>query len=216
VVRKVFVARGVWQNRIFAASEDHSLYAINMDDGERLWHFTTGGKIYGFPRVGEGVVYLTSADHKVYALLANSGRPLWSFTTGGEIHTSALEKDDKVYVGSRDKHFYAVNAEDGNELWRHRMLGYPSSPTATQEMLYLSAQGRVYGFSVAERKMRWCFPLGFSVATSPLFCQRRIYVGTLEGQLVCLKLRSRFDEQKATKVLKLFVDPEPDSLSEQD
>lgn len=210
VVKAISVASGVWQNKVYAASKDHSLYALDMDDGECLWHFTTGAKIYGTPYVSDGVVYLTSADHKVYALFAASGQVLWSFTTGSEIHTSPFEQDGLVFVSSRDKHLYVLDAENGKELWRHKTLGYPSSPTACRGMLYFSVQGRVYGIALADHKMRWCFPLGFSHATAPVAGQRRIYVGTLEGKLVCLRLKTELDEQGATQVLKEFLDPEPE------
>ena len=210
VAKTISVASGVWQNKIFAASKDHSLYAVNMDDGECLWHFTTGAKIYGTPHVSEGAVYLTSADHKIYALFAASGQVLWSFTTGDEVHCSPFEDDGKVYVSSRDRHLYILDAEDGKELWRYKTLGYPSSPTACRGMVYFSVQGRVYGISVADRKMRWCFPLGFPMATSPVTGPKRIYVGTLQGQLVCLKLKTELDEQGSTQVLKEFLDPEPE------
>ena len=211
VARPISVASGVWQNKIFAASKDHCLYAINMDDGECLWHFTTGAKIYGTPLVSEGVVYLTSADYKIYALFAASGQVFWSFTTGGEVHSSPFEDDGLVYVSSRDKHLYVLDAEDGKELWRYKTLGYPSSPTACRGMVYFSVQGRVYAISVADHKMRWCFPLGFPMATSPVAGPKRIYVGTLEGQLFCLKLRTELDEQGSTQVLKEFLDPEPET-----
>ncbi|UCG19955.1 MAG: PQQ-binding-like beta-propeller repeat protein [Deltaproteobacteria bacterium] len=210
VVKAISVASGVWQNKVYAASKDHSLYALDMDDGECLWHFTTGAKIYGTPYVSDGVVYLTSADHKVYALFAASGQVLWSFTTGSEIHTSPFEQDGLVFVSSRDKHLYVLDAENGKELWRHKTLGYPSSPTACRGMLYFSVQGRVYGIALADHKMRWCFPFGFSHATAPVAGQRRIYVGTLEGKLVCLRLKTELDEQGATQVLKEFLDPEPE------
>ena len=208
VVKAISVASGIWQNKVYAASKDHSLYAIDMDDGQCLWHFTSGDKIYSTPYVSDGVVYLTSADHKVYALFAASGQVLWSFTTGGEIHTSPFEQNGLVFVSSRDKHLYVLDAENGKELWRYKTLGYPSSPTTCRGMLYFSAQGRVYGIAVADHKMRWCFPLGFSRATAPLAGQRRIYVGTLEGKLVCLRLKTELDEQGATQVLKEFLDPE--------
>ncbi len=214
VVKAISLAAGIWQNKVYAASKDHSVYALDMDDGECLWHFTTGAKIYGTPFVSDGVVYVTSADHKVYALFAASGQVLWSFTTGSEIHTSPFEHEGLVYVSSRDKHLYVLDAEDGKELWRYKTLGYPSSPAACRGMVYFSAQGRVYGISVADHKMRWCFPLGFSVATSPVTGRRRIYVGTLEGKLVCLKLKTELDEQGATRVLKDFLDPEPELESE--
>ncbi|MCG6916833.1 MAG: PQQ-binding-like beta-propeller repeat protein [Deltaproteobacteria bacterium] len=211
VVKAISVASGVWQNKVYAASKDHSIYAVDMDDGECLWHFTTGAKIYGTPYVSEGVVYLTSADHKVYALFAASGQVLWSFTTGSEIHTSPFEQDGLVFVSSRDKHLYVLDAENGKELWRYKTLGYPSSPTACRGMLYFSVQGRVYGVALADHKMRWCFPLGFSHATAPVAGQRRIYVGTMEGKLFCLRLKTELDEQGATQVLKEFLDPEPES-----
>lgn len=210
VVKAISVASGASQNKIFAGSKDHSLYAIHMDDGECLWHFTTGAKIYGTPFVKEGVVYLTSADHKVYALLAASGQVLWSFTTENEIHASPFENDGLVYVSSRDRHLYVLDAKDGKELWRYKTFGYPSSATACRGMVYFSVQGRVYGVSIADHKMRWCYPLGFSVATAPVAGQKRIYVGTLEGKLLCLKLLTQLDEQGATQVLKEFLDPEPE------
>ena len=214
VVKAISVASGTWQNKVYAASKDHSLYAIDMHDGECLWYFTTGDKIYGTPYVSDGAVYLTSADHKVYALFAASGQVLWTFTTGGEIHTSPFEQDGLVFVSSRDKHLYVLDAENGKELWRYKTLGYPSSPITCRGMLYYAAQGRVYGIAVADHKMRWCFPLGFSRATAPLAGQRRIYVGTLEGKLVCLRLETDLDEQGATQVLKEFLDPEPKSESD--
>jgi outer membrane protein assembly factor BamB len=210
VVKAISVASGVWQNKVYAASKDHSLYAIDIDGGECLWHFTTGDKIYGTPYVGNGVVYLTSADQKIYALFAASGQILWSFTTGSEIRTSPFEQDGLVFVSSRDKNLYVLDAENGKELWRYKTLGYPSSPTACRGMIYFSVQGRVYGIAVADHKMRWCFPLGHSHATAPVAGQRRIYVGTLEGKLVCLRLKTELDEQGATQVLKEFLDPEPE------
>jgi hypothetical protein len=214
VVKSVSVAPGIWQDKIFAVSKDHCVYAIRMDDGECLWHFATDSKIYGVPHVTDGVIYLTSADKKVYALFAASGQLIWSFTTGGEIYTSPFEENGLLYVSSRDRHLYVLQAEDGKELWRYKTLGYPSSPTACRGMVYFSAQGRVYGISVADHKMRWCFPLGFSVATSPVVGQKRIYSGTLEGKLVCLKLKTKIDEQGATQVIREFLDPEPEDHSE--
>jgi hypothetical protein len=76
-------------------------------------------------------------------------------------------------------------------------------------MVYFSSQGRVYGISVADHKMRWCFPTGRAVATSPVVGKKRIYCGTLEGKLFCLKLKTELDEQGATQVVKQFLDPEP-------
>lgn len=207
VAQSVSIAPGVWQNRIFAASKDHSLYAVNVDEGECLWRFTTGGQIRTVPGIFDEVIYLSSADHKVYALHASRGRVLWSFKTKGEVHTSPLRKDGRVYVGSQDRYLYVLSAEDGTEIWSQQMFGYPSSPVASQGMLYLSAQGRVYAFSLADHRMRWCFPLGVSFATAPAIGNSRIYVGTLQGKMICLKFKSYLEEQTATRVLERWIEP---------
>jgi outer membrane protein assembly factor BamB len=208
VARSVFVAPGIWKSMIFAASKDHHLYGIRITDGECIWRFATGGKIYAYPYVAEGVVYLASSDHRLYALLATSGQLLWSFSTGGEIHASPVEKDGVVYLCSRDGHLYAISAEDGKEIWRHRTLGYPSSPSVGHGMVYFSAQGRVYGLSVEDHKLRWCFPSGTAVATPPVVGNKRVYIGTLSGKLICLKLKTKLDEQGATIALKRFMNDE--------
>jgi outer membrane protein assembly factor BamB len=205
VADAVFVAPALWQGTIFAASRDHTLYAIRSSDGECRWRFTTDGKICACPSVSEGIVYLASEDRRIYALLAASGRLLWSFATGAANHASPAEKDGVVYVGSRDKRLYALRAEDGTELWRHRLLGYPSPAVVRRKMIYVSVQGRLYGLRTRDHSMRWCVPLGASVATAPALGRRRIYAGTLNGKLLCMHLRTPLDEQGATQVIKQFL-----------
>jgi outer membrane protein assembly factor BamB len=209
VAGPIYATKGIWGNTIFSVSRDGALFAIRARDGECLWQFKTSGKIYALPYISKGMIYLSSADHNLYALNSISGHLHWSFRAEGEVHTSPFEKDGIVYVGSRDKHLYALRAEDGKKLWQRKMYGYPSSPTATRGMVYFSAQGRVYGFSVADHKMRWCFPVGFSIATSPLVVYKRIYTGTLEGKLICLKLETRFEEHRAAQVLEQFMEIRP-------
>ncbi|MFP3868778.1 MAG: PQQ-binding-like beta-propeller repeat protein [Desulfobacteraceae bacterium] len=207
VAQSISVAAGICQNRILAASKDHSLYAVDREEGECAWHFTTGGQIRAVPGIFGDIVYLPSADHQVYALHASRGRLLWSFKTKGEVHTSPLRIDDRVYVGSRDRCLYALHAEDGTEIWSRQMFGYPSSAIASGGMLYLTAQGRVYAFSLTDQRLRWCFPLGASFATAPVMGNSRIYVGTLQARMVCLKFTSYLEEQAATQVLERWLEP---------
>jgi len=58
------VANGV----VYVGSFDHKFYAWNATSGERLWSFTTEGKIYqSSPAVANGIVYITSGDGYLYA-----------------------------------------------------------------------------------------------------------------------------------------------------
>ncbi len=213
VAQAVVVAAGAWEKRIFAASQDRSLYAIDIEEGECLWRFTTGGRIHAAPCLAHDVVYLGSADHKVYALQAARGRLLWSFATGGEVRTTPSEDHGLVFIGSRDRHLYVLSAIDGKELWRRQFFGYPSAAAARRGMVYLSAQGRVYGFSAADQKMRWFFPSGHSLATAPAVTPNRIYLGTLGGKLLCLKWQTLLPEQGATHLIRKFLAPDLEAPS---
>jgi len=53
---------------LYIGSEDGLLYAVNATNGEKLWHFTTGGPINSSPTLADGIIYVTSHDGKLYAI----------------------------------------------------------------------------------------------------------------------------------------------------
>src|SRR6266568_1951800 len=57
------VAEGV----VYVGSQDHSLYALSAQTGEKLWSYTTGGSINSSPTVANRIVYVGSNDHNLYA-----------------------------------------------------------------------------------------------------------------------------------------------------
>ncbi len=203
--RRIDVATGTWKDIVPAVSEEGVAYGIRSTDGECTWHFRAPGKIGSLPAVGEGLVVFGTENHKICALLANSGQLFWEFTTKGRVYATPCISDNIVYCGSRDRHLYALDAETGKEVWRFKALGYVSSPTIQGKMVYFSTPGRIYSVSAEDHKMRWCFPLGFPVATPPVLHGRFLYTGTVEGQMLCLRLTENLNEQTAAIVLKKFL-----------
>ena len=53
---------------LYIGSEDGLLYAVDAENGEELWHFTTGGPITSSPTLADGTIYVTSHDGKLYAI----------------------------------------------------------------------------------------------------------------------------------------------------
>ncbi len=205
VSRRIDVANGFWDNSICAVSEDMHLYSVRTDDGECRWRFPVASKVGSIPMVKKGLVVFGAENHKIYALLASSGKLFWEFCTRGKVWATPCISEDRVYCGSRDGKLYALDLETGKSIWHFKALGYVSSPAVEGEMVYFSTPGRIYAVSTEDYKMRWCFPLGFSVATSPVVEGRKLYSGTIGGQLVCLELAENLDEQGAARVLKTFL-----------
>ena len=61
------------------------MYALNADNGNKIWSFATHGPVASSPNVANGLVYVGSADGTLYALHANDGSKAWSFATRGAI-----------------------------------------------------------------------------------------------------------------------------------
>ncbi len=53
---------------MYVGSEDHYVYALDAQTGERLWRYETGGYVFASPAVADGVVYVGSVDDYLYAL----------------------------------------------------------------------------------------------------------------------------------------------------
>ncbi len=67
-------------NKVFvAASDAHTLYALDMVNGRVLWQFTANGRIDSPPTIYRGMVLFGSKDGRAYCLRASDGQLIWRF-----------------------------------------------------------------------------------------------------------------------------------------
>ena len=58
---------------IYFGSRGSKLYALNGENGVKLWEFATGGEVWSSPAIGsDGTVYVGSNDKKLYAIKTDS------------------------------------------------------------------------------------------------------------------------------------------------
>ena len=70
----------VADGKLFVASVDeHAVCALDAKTGEKLWLFTTGGRVDSPPTYHAGSVLFGSADGCVYCLRASDGELAWRF-----------------------------------------------------------------------------------------------------------------------------------------
>jgi len=103
----------VADHRLFVASVDsHTVYAMNANSGDVLWHYIAGGRVDSPPTIYEGRVLFGSADGWVYCVRAADGALIWRFRAAPAdlrhmafeqlesvwpVHGSVLVQDDVVY-----------------------------------------------------------------------------------------------------------------------
>lgn len=113
--------------RIYAAADDRSLYALASDDGRQLWRLRCGG---GFtapptPLPGGGILAVTGdgvvPEGRVIALDAADGRTLWETRIGASCARPGQVDADGFLVctrqGDRDS-LVRLDLHTGRELWR--------------------------------------------------------------------------------------------------
>lgn len=129
----------VAQGRLFVAQVDeHTLHALDAEDGKQLWSYMTGGRIDSPPSVDKGRVLFGSADGWVYCLRASDGELAWRFRAAPRdlrlaafeqvesvwpVHGSVLVKNDVAYfVAGRSNfldgglRFFRLDADTGEKL----------------------------------------------------------------------------------------------------
>ncbi len=130
--------------RVFVASTDtHCVYALDTTSGDRLWHYTAGGKIDTPPTVCGGLVLFGSADGWVYCLRASDGSLVWrlraapaerqvvdhgQLASAWPLHGSVLVYNGVAYVCAGRSSFldggiylYALDPATGKVLQRERI-----------------------------------------------------------------------------------------------
>jgi len=116
--------------KVFVSSvEDHTVHALDTDNGEPVWSYTAGGRVDSPPTIYKGLVLFGSADGWVYCLHASDGRLVWRFRAAPDdrrivaygqleskwpVHGSILVQDDSAYFVAGRCSFL----DDGMYLYR--------------------------------------------------------------------------------------------------
>lgn len=151
----------------FAASGENCVYAINADDGEVLWTFTTEAAPRLAPTIWKGRAYFGSDDGRVHCLDATTGKPIWEFNAATSdqrllgygrfgsvwpVRTGVLIDSGVAYFTaglfpSEGVYLFALDAETGKLAYRRSLTGTgndgPSPqgyPLADDRSIYLTSR----------------------------------------------------------------------------
>jgi len=159
-------------NMVYFGSNDHRLYAVDLETGEKKWEFKTDGRVASSPAVSNGVVYFLSYDSNFYALDAATGSLEWKFKTGGE----------RRFVA---KHLHGI--EPASEPVPDPFDFYLSSPVLADGAVFFgSGDSNIYALDAATGSVRWKFRTGDVVHASPAFADGTVFVGSWDTYLYAL------------------------------
>jgi outer membrane protein assembly factor BamB len=149
-------------NRIYAASVNGNVVALDPESGKQVWRNKLGIGLSSGPGVGEGLVVLVSADGFVVALSADDGTERWRAYISGESLATPLVYEDWVVVQAVDNKLIALSVFDGTERWSVEqstpaltMRGSTSPMQVGQTVVTGFDNGRVMAIDLASGDVEW-------------------------------------------------------------
>ena len=107
------------KERVFATSDDGSVYGLESRTGKVLWKQPGQGKMYTHPLLFKDLVIVGDAGGYVRAFNANTGNPKWALQLIGAIRGGASADQTHIYVASQAGEVAKLD-EAGKALWRVR------------------------------------------------------------------------------------------------
>jgi outer membrane protein assembly factor BamB len=139
---------------LVAASDAHTVHALNADDGGVLWTQTVGARVDSPPALHEGMAIFGAADGKVYCLRAADGALVWRFDAAPEerlvtvrdqlestwpVHGSVAMQDGKCWFAAGRSSYldggirvYALTPATG-EIQHEKTFYSPNPDTGTMD-----------------------------------------------------------------------------------
>jgi outer membrane protein assembly factor BamB len=155
---EIWSAPVVQGNRVFFASLDGNLYAVNKSDGAEEWRYTGARSLVSTPVVAGGTLLVGGFDDRLHAVDMSTGNQRWAFEAENWIWSAPVVDGDRVYVGDFDGRVHALNLADGSTIWSADIADRPivASPALTQGVLVVASQdGEIFGIDPATQATKW-------------------------------------------------------------
>ncbi len=133
-------------NTLYVASQDHFLYAVDIDTEDTIWTLDLGASAVNSPVMDEnGVLYIGSFGSKVSAVDSTDGSIVWEYETEGWVWGSpTLGPENTLYITDLNANLYAIDTTDGSRIWDKQVQAgsaITGSPLLSNDMIYVATRG---------------------------------------------------------------------------
>lgn len=171
--------------RVYVASLDHSLVAVDASTYDILWREDLGGAVPGSAVIGEdGMLYVGSLDSKLekFDPVTGSHKPVleaenWVWST------PSLD-GDTLYFSDVDGNFYSFNVASGKLNWNSVQPDGPitASPLIQNDHILLATEsGSVFALD-RDGSQLWTEEIGGKIYTTPVAAGDLILIASLETE----------------------------------
>lgn len=178
----------------YVGAYDGTLYAFDLETGERRWCTDLGDAIGSSPGYRDGVVFVAveflPADGSVFGVDAVTGEVVWEQPEPRDHphSTAALDREaGRLVVGANDGTVYGWRYPDLDFEWRFRTGDAIKGPVATHDgaVFVGSWDHRLYRVTLDDGTEEWSFEADDKVMAGPAVDPRSdtVYVGSHDRHL---------------------------------
>lgn len=194
--------------RVYTASKDGAVTALNLKDGKQVWRVKTGLRIISGPAVAEGVLLVGTRDGQLVALSAEDGKEKWRAKVSSEVVAAPAAGHGRAVARMLDGRLVAFDLSTGNRRWTAEnsvptlTLRGASSPVIDGDTVYAGLDnGKVVAYDLDNGERQWeqliAAPSGRSelervvdIDASLLLVENQLYAVSVGGQLASLSRSS--------------------------
>lgn len=103
---KSLSASTFYKEMVITSGIDGNIFAMDRNDGERVWTFQTEGAVWATPLLQDGKIFVGSYDRYFYCLDASDGSLLWKHEFENRIRSDAVIWKDFIFIACDDRCIY--------------------------------------------------------------------------------------------------------------
>lgn len=174
----------------YVSAMDGALTAFRLDDGRRLWQFSTGeSPVESSPLFHDGLIYFGAWNGTVYAV-DTEGELAWSHQMSDQVKGSAALAGERILIGDYSGRISALDATSGEELWNYtggaRFYGGPAVSGNTA--VIGDVGNAVIAIDVRDGSEIWRHTTADWVYGSPAIADGRVFIGAYDEVFRALDL----------------------------
>jgi outer membrane protein assembly factor BamB len=173
--------------RLYLASHDDHLYALDLKSGKTLWEHDLKGNIVSLSGARREIVAV-SAKNSITAFRSTDGAALWSKPIKMGVmdpsNFGALLADEKaVYVADLSDRVYALERATGNERWAFDSKANASLLLLTRGLVLAAVRKEVVALDASSGAARWRVDAGgYVLKDSMVELEDRIVLRQASGE----------------------------------
>jgi len=165
----------VSDDRVYSATADGYLVALQQQDGKVVWTNAIVDSISAGPVVSGSVLYVGTTEAHVFALDAESGKIIWKGDVSSEVLANPVVGDNLVFAQTIDGKVAALDKATGKKVWSDSRtvpaltLRGTSSPIVTTDRIIAGfADGKLAALEKDTGKRLWESVVGLPTGRTDL------------------------------------------------